>query len=104
YRKLGEPGAGYPGTFQDVATAVDTLRGEAVAYDLDLTRVVATGHSARRLLALWAGPRIRIPANTPRERANPPRPRVAVSPARDGTQAGASLTPALPLGLGLGPK
>ena len=27
YRKLGEAGAGYPGTFQDVATAVDALRG-----------------------------------------------------------------------------
>ena len=29
YRKLGEAGAGYPGTFQDVAAAVDRLRTEA---------------------------------------------------------------------------
>src|SRR2546421_2911566 len=32
YRKLGEPGAGYPGTFLDVATGIDRLRLEAARY------------------------------------------------------------------------
>jgi acetyl esterase/lipase len=64
YRKLGEAGAGYPGTFEDVATAVDRLRTEAPRYDLDLTRVIAVGHSAGGHLALWAASRARLPATS----------------------------------------
>jgi acetyl esterase/lipase len=71
YRKLGEPGAGYPGTFQDVATAVDLLRTEAPKYDLDLRRVVAMGHSAGGHLALWAASRGRLPAASPLHAADP---------------------------------
>src|SRR5690348_4117229 len=52
-RKLGEPGAGYPGTFQDVAVAVDRLREEAPKHALDLSRIVVLGHSAGGHLALW---------------------------------------------------
>src|SRR5258708_37053739 len=71
YRKLGEPGAGYPGTFQDVATAIDRLRVEAPKYDLDLKRVVAIGHSAGRHLALRA-PRLgRVPPARPLRRPHP---------------------------------
>jgi acetyl esterase/lipase len=65
YRRLGEPGAGYPGTFQDVAAAADRLRIEAPRYDLDLTRVVASGHSAGGHLALWAASRHRLPKSSP---------------------------------------
>ena len=65
YRKLGEPGAGYPGTFQDVATAVDRLRAEASRYGLDLSRVVAVGHSAGGHLALWAASRGKLPPASP---------------------------------------
>src|SRR5258705_9819055 len=65
YRKLGEAGAGYPGTFQDVATAVDRLRAEAPKHDLDLKRVIAIGHSAGGHLALWAASRGRLPAASP---------------------------------------
>ncbi|MCR5880506.1 alpha/beta hydrolase [Phenylobacterium sp. J367] len=54
YRGLGEPGAGYPGTFQDVAAAIDRIRAEAKTHGLDPTRVVALGHSAGGHLALWA--------------------------------------------------
>jgi acetyl esterase/lipase len=71
YRKLGEPGAGYPGTFQDVATAVDRLRAEAPKYGLDLHRVVAIGHSAGGHLALWAASRGKLPANSPLYAADP---------------------------------
>ena len=65
YRKLGEPGAGYPGTFQDVATAVDRIRAEAPKYRLDAHRVVALGHSAGGHLALWAAARGRIARTSP---------------------------------------
>ena len=65
YRKLGEPGAGYPGTFQDVAAAVDRIRVEAARYHLDTGRVIAVGHSAGGHLALWAAGRGRLPSNSP---------------------------------------
>jgi acetyl esterase/lipase len=71
YRKLGEAGAGYPGTFQDVATAIDRLRSEAPKHDLDLGRVVAVGHSAGGHLALWAASRGKLPAASPLHTADP---------------------------------
>lgn len=71
YRKLGEAGAGYPGTFEDAAAAVDRLRAEAPKYDLDLRRVVAVGHSAGGHLALWAASRAKLPAASPLHVADP---------------------------------
>jgi acetyl esterase/lipase len=71
YRKLGERGAGYPGTFQDVATAIDRLRTEGPKHDLDLRRVVAIGHSAGGHLALWAASRGKLPAGSALRVANP---------------------------------
>lgn len=71
YRKLGEAGAGYPGTFLDVADAIDRLRAEAPKYGFDLKRVVAVGHSAGGHLALWAAARGRLPKTSPLWRANP---------------------------------
>lgn len=62
YRRTGEPGGGWPGTFQDVAAAADYLRILAPRYHLDLDRVIAVGHSAGGHLALWlAGRRNIIP-------------------------------------------
>lgn len=61
YRRIGDAGGGYPGTFQDVAAALDSLRKIAPRYDLDLTRVVAVGHSAGGQLALWAAARPHLP-------------------------------------------
>ena len=71
YRKLGEAGAGYPGTFLDVAAAVDRIRQEAPKYRLDPKRVVALGHSAGGHLALWAASRHRLPRASPLWRADP---------------------------------
>lgn len=71
YRKLGEPGAGYPGTFLDVADAVDLLRREARTIHLDTRSVVAVGHSAGGHLALWAAARRRLPRSSPLWRARP---------------------------------
>jgi acetyl esterase/lipase len=71
YRKLGEAGAGYPGTFQDVATGIDALRAQAPKYDLDLNRVIAVGHSAGGHLALWAASRGKLPVASPLKTADP---------------------------------
>jgi acetyl esterase/lipase len=60
YRRLGHEGGGYPGTFTDVAKAVDELRALAPRYRLDLRHVVAVGHSAGGHLALWAAARARL--------------------------------------------
>lgn len=71
YRKLGEAGAGYPGTFLDVADAVDDIRKAAPRYGLDTNRVLAIGHSAGGHLALWAAARARVPKASPLWRADP---------------------------------
>jgi acetyl esterase/lipase len=53
YRRVGDDGGGWPGTFADVAAATDFLRVIAPDHDLDLERVVTLGHSAGGHLALW---------------------------------------------------
>jgi len=62
YRRIGQPGGGWPGTFHDAARAVDHLRALAPEHNLDLGRVVTLGHSAGGHLALWLAARGRIPA------------------------------------------
>ena len=65
YRRIGNPGGAWPGTFQDVAKAADHLRSIAIPYRLDLNRVIAVGHSAGGHLALWLGARKKLPENSP---------------------------------------
>lgn len=65
YRRLGNPGGGWPGTFLDVGAAVDHLREIAPQYGLDLARVVVMGHSAGGHLAAWVAARPRIPMGDP---------------------------------------
>jgi len=65
YRRLGNRGGGWPNTLLDVALAADHLRALAQTYPLDLTRVVALGHSAGGHLACWLAARPRIPADAP---------------------------------------
>lgn len=98
YRKLGEPGAGYPGTFQDVAAAIDRLRDEAPRYALDLNRVVAVGHSAGGHLALWAAARGKLPAGSPLRVDHPLPIRTAISLAGIGDLKGQGRVFALPCG------
>jgi acetyl esterase/lipase len=58
YRRVGDSGGGWPGTFDDVAAAVDHVRDLAGRYPtLDTARVVLAGHSAGGQLALWAASR-----------------------------------------------
>jgi len=54
YRRVGEAGGGWPGTFDDVRAAIDLLR-ETDDPVLDKSRTVLAGHSAGGHLALWAG-------------------------------------------------
>ena len=53
YRRIGQPGGGWPGTFDDVAAALAT-----VTERLGLTAPVLAGHSAGGQLALWAAGRV----------------------------------------------
>lgn len=66
YRRLERPGGGWPGTFLDVARAVDFVRELARRYPgrLDTTRVVVIGHSAGGHLACWTAMRHRLPAES----------------------------------------
>ena len=65
YRRLPEPGSGWPGTYRDTATAIDFLRTLVKDHRLDPKRVVFVGHSAGGHLALWAAGRSRLPRSSP---------------------------------------
>jgi len=52
YRRVGNHGAGWEGTFADVRAALRFLRRRAQEYELDASTVVALGHSAGGQLAL----------------------------------------------------
>lgn len=79
YRRADEEGGGYPGTYRDVASAIDRLRSEAPRLGLDLSRVVLVGHSAGGHLALWAASRDRLPAHSALRVDDPFVPREVVS-------------------------
>jgi acetyl esterase/lipase len=53
YRRVGDPGGGWPGSFEDIARAGDHLRALAADYALDLDSVFVAGHSAGAHFALW---------------------------------------------------
>lgn len=53
YRRVGEDGGGWPGTFLDVAAAARALVDLAPLYGMDLERIVLLGHSAGGHLASW---------------------------------------------------
>jgi acetyl esterase/lipase len=64
YRRLGITGGGWPMTFQDAAAGFDYLSKLAADYPLDLSRVVAVGHSAGGHLAFWNAGRHHIPLDS----------------------------------------
>jgi acetyl esterase/lipase len=71
YRRVGDDGGGWPGTFLDVAAAADHLVELAEEFHLDLDRVVAVGHSAGGHLALWLAARQRLSPDDPLRGRNP---------------------------------
>jgi acetyl esterase/lipase len=65
YRRTGQPGGGWPGTFDDVAAAADRLPAlvaEATSglVAADPAQTLLAGHSAGGHLALWAASRHRL--------------------------------------------
>ena len=73
YRRLGIAGGGWPGTWEDVASATDHLGVIASEYKLDLNRVVSLGHSAGGPLSLWLAGRHRLPSDNSLHRPDPVR-------------------------------
>lgn len=71
YRRVGDEGGGWPGTFQDIGHGADHLRSIADEFELDLDRVIAMGHSAGGQLAIWLAARTQIPAGTVVSAADP---------------------------------
>ena len=71
YRGVDREGGGYPGTFLDAAAAADALRVHAERYNLDISPLVAVGHSAGGHLALWLAGRPRLPEASPLRTGNP---------------------------------
>ena len=62
YRRVGR-GGGWPTTLQDVSDAIDLLAD--LDLDVDLSPVIAIGHSAGGHLAAWAAGRAALPPEAP---------------------------------------
>ena len=52
YRRVGDPGGGWPGTFEDIRNAYRFLPQLAKRYNADSTKALVMGHSAGGQLAL----------------------------------------------------
>ena len=64
YRRVGNPGGGWPGTFEDVAAGFDFVAALAKTHPIDLSRIVVAGHSAGGHLAFWLAGRPHIPGSS----------------------------------------
>lgn len=78
FRRVGQAGGGWPGTFDDVAAAVDRLPLLVAAIApgaCDPGRLLLLGHSAGAHLALWAAGRHLLPRDVPwrADAGSPPR-------------------------------
>jgi acetyl esterase/lipase len=71
YRRAGNPGGGWPGSFFDLAAGTDFLRTIAQANQLDLHRVVVVGHSSGGMLVYWLAARPKLPRSSPLYSNNP---------------------------------
>ena len=58
YRRIGDPGGAWPGTFDDIVAGYAHLSELVDHYQLDPQRVIVGGHSAGGHLALWIAQRI----------------------------------------------
>ena len=64
YRRVGDAGGGWPGTFTDVVAGSRYLFDHAIELGIDPGRVAVTGHSAGGHLAAWLANVDRIPAGS----------------------------------------
>lgn len=62
YRRVGNPGGGWPGTLLDVGRACDWIMGRP---EIDAQRAISIGHSAGGHLALWLAARHRLAMDSP---------------------------------------
>lgn len=62
YRRIGQPGGGWPGTLEDVRGGALHLQKIARAHGLDVSQLVIAGHSAGGQLALWLAAQRAVPA------------------------------------------
>lgn len=60
YRRIGDAGGGWPGSFNDVVAAIDYV-GQLQDYPVDLNNVILSGHSAGGHLALLASTFVKQP-------------------------------------------
>lgn len=66
YRRLGDPGGGWPGTFHDVSLGIDRIMEKLVTdRTVDFSRTGVIGHSAGGHLALWLVSRHNVPKGSP---------------------------------------
>jgi acetyl esterase/lipase len=65
YRRVGEEGGGWPGTFLDAAAALDWVETLATRAPVSRENVTVSGHSAGGHLALWLAARSSLPAGDP---------------------------------------
>lgn len=79
YRRLGQPGGGWPGTYRDIGEGIDYLRVIARDYPIDLKRVIFVGHSAGGHLAQWAASRAALPAGAPLFTRSPFKPKGVIN-------------------------
>jgi acetyl esterase/lipase len=61
YRRVGDPGGGWPGTLDDVLAGSAFVEELARDFPLDLNCLTVAGHSAGGQLALWLAAQDRIP-------------------------------------------
>lgn len=79
YRRVGNSGGGWPGTFLDVSAATDYVQALAERHPIDPSRVIALGHSAGAHLALWTAARAKLPQASALYRPSPLRLRGVVA-------------------------
>lgn len=64
YRRVGDPGGGWPGTFEDVTAASQYIFDHAADLNIDPGCVIVLGHSAGGHLASWLASMENVPAES----------------------------------------
>ncbi|MEJ7902006.1 MAG: alpha/beta hydrolase [Thermomicrobiales bacterium] len=65
YRRVGDPGGGWPGTFHDVTAGAAHLFQQAAELGIDRRRIGVLGHSAGGHLASWLASLAKVPIDSP---------------------------------------
>lgn len=79
YRQVGDPGGGWPGTFQDWAAGFDHLRELVKTHPIDTLRAFVLGHSAGAHAALFVAARAKLDASSPIRGGHPLRAAAAIA-------------------------